>query len=166
ARGASLDHLADVGLHANVRGRGIDARDGSGDGFTSLRPVAGDDDGFEQRRLWRHGELGLCGPTRGDVHRPPLRPKADARRTDAHTARRHGAERVATVVAGECLEWRAFDLNGDAGETLARRTVDNLSSDRAGVLRGERQGVQAHQGENRECMSNEAHRYYLRRRVS
>src|SRR5882762_6187498 len=53
----------------------------------------------------------------------------------------------------------ALDLDCDAGESLPCRAVHHLTSDGAGILRGERQGVETEERESRSRMSNEAHRY-------
>ena len=165
ARRATREHLRDVGRHADVGLRRIDGRDRSGDGLAPLRPVPRHDDRFEERGLRGKRELRFGGSAGGHRDGLPLRRVPDSSRTHQHSSRRNGRERVAAVVTTGSLQLRAFDLDDDTGERLPCGAVDDLSSDRAGVLRGERECREGQQRENGNCVSDESHRVDLKKTV-
>ena len=138
ASSSALDHLIDVGDHADVRRRGADRRNRSRDRLPALGTVAGHHHRLENRRRRQHGQLhrGRAAGRDGDVLE--LRTVPDPRRPQAIGARRDAVDQETSVGVGELAVRRSRDRDFDVRDGLLGRAVDDFPRHGAsGVLRAE-----------------------------
>ncbi len=135
---SALDHLVDVGLHAAVRGGGIDCGDRSRDGLTTLRPVSRHHDRLENRRSRNQREVHRGRATRRDGDLLELGPVPDAGRAHSLRAGSDARDPEGAVVPAEVTKRGTGNGHFNVGQGLLGRLVDDLPSDAAGgILRAE-----------------------------